>query len=383
MRQVLMAAVAVFGLVGQVAAAPNVTNVTQKGSLLIFPDTGFNPVTHTLVRIQNDGSGDVDVKCFWLDDNKNRVDFQVAITANQAIWFDMETGNGTYQVNHAATSAANGFTPGNQNPFNNNPGYGPSNQALLACWAIDAGSQNQIKWNHLSGTATVWYTTGLGAYEYSAYAFFAPTGGDRDPIGAPGTLNLNGLAYDACPLYQIAQFTPARSTALPPPLNTMLPRVDSNGLALAGCTLDLRQDWTPAWTKLQFDVWNEDEVKFTGAYECADSVHATFFNQGTLSRTGGASFFDGLDAGAQNFAATTLATFGARYRVQGVKSSVCDRTKGPNDPVAAVTTEAVGLLGVQITFGTRTVATTLTGAGKMSGNISWDPEGVVPEGGLR
>jgi hypothetical protein len=48
-----------------------------------------------------------------------------------------------------------------------------------------------------------------------------------------------------------------------------------------------------------------------------------------------------------------------------------------------VTTQAVGLLAVQVTFRRGTAATTLAGAGKMTGKVSWDPAGPVPEGGIR
>ena len=93
------------------------------------------------------------------------------------------------------------------------------------------------------------------------------------------------------------------------------------------------------------------------------------------------SFEDGIDSAAQNFQFATLGTFSARYRVQGVKSAECDRTKGATDTVAAVTTQAVGLLGNHIVFRGGTTSTTLTGAGKMSGRVLWDPAGSVPEGG--
>jgi hypothetical protein len=83
----------------------------------------------------------------------------------------------------------------------------PYLKGLLACWAVDDGVNSRVKWNHLSGTATV-YNVALGAYEYNAYAFFAPTGLDLRPVGTAGVRNLNGIEYDACPLYQIGQFTP-------------------------------------------------------------------------------------------------------------------------------------------------------------------------------
>jgi len=95
-------------------------------------------------------------------------------------------------------------------------------------------------------------------------------------------------------------------------------------------------------------------------------------------------FVDGIDAAGQNFDFATLGTNAARYRVQGVRSSQCDRTKGTsNGTVAAVTTQAVGLLAVQSTLGDRMAGTTLAAAGKFNGKVVWDPEGVVPERAVR
>src|SRR5262249_47690616 len=121
----------------------------------------------------------------------------------------------------------------------------PYFRGLLACWAIDGGAQNQVKWNHLSGTATVFNSLGIvafespGAYEYTAYAFFVPTGLDLQPVGIAGTLNLNGVEYDSCPLYQIAQFTPADRDQLGAPNGTQVGAsglsVFFNRLAIAGC----------------------------------------------------------------------------------------------------------------------------------------------------
>src|SRR5262245_54766162 len=76
---------AAIALASSAFAAPNVTNVTQKGSLLIWPDIRIDDGWNTLIRLQNDGSQDVDVVCYWLDGNKHRVDFVFTITRNQAI----------------------------------------------------------------------------------------------------------------------------------------------------------------------------------------------------------------------------------------------------------------------------------------------------------
>jgi hypothetical protein len=347
-----------LALAGATAAsgAPNVANASQKGSLLLFSDIrvdgqgGGNPI-NTLIRIQNDGSQDVDLKCYWMDGNKNRVDFIVPITRNQAIWFDARTGTGTYQVNQFPNTAANGF----DNPYL--PGFGgPYQEGLLVCWAVDNGGQNQVKWNHLSGTATVWGAT-VSLYTYNAYAFFVPTGLDLEPVGVAGILNLNGIEYDSCPQYQIAQFTPIGAPALPN-RPTLIPGFTR--LAIAGCTLDLRQDWLPIWTKLQFDVWNEEEVKFTGAFECADSWH---------------EIDNSLDAAAQNFVFDNLGTYAARVRVQGVASTQCPFS------------QPVGILAVQSGLYIQPLfdsgGTTLANAGKFTGRITWDPSGSVPEGAIR
>lgn len=387
-------------------AAPNVANTTQKGSLLVFPDIRVDGTWNTLVRIQNDSNSDVDVKCYWMDGNKNRVDFQFPLTANQPFWFDARSGAGTLQVNRFPIGASNGF----DNPFLINVGVdealddnGPYFRGTLACWVVryvtadvngggndvdpcgcnpppvpdpnDIG-ETQVRYNHLSGTATVYHTT-AGSYEYNAYAFFAPGGTELDPIvgSTPGVLRLNGIQYDQCPEYLVGQFTPTGATN---PLGR--PAVVSQRLAVTACRLDLRQDWVLVYTKLKFDVWNEDEVRFTGAFDCADSWHETQFTADVLPV--GAGAVAAIDAAAQNFQFSTLQTYAARYRVRGVASDRC--------PVDDARIAPVGLLGVhsvQLGGGLNDmIGTTLAGAGKTSDVIRWDPDlggGVVPEGEIR
>lgn len=411
---------AALTVAAHVSAAPNTVNSSQKGSLLVFGDiridgNGDSSCSEicseaavgrwdTLIRLQNDGGSDVHVKCYWMDGYKNRVDFEFPITRNQAVWFDARTGQGSVHVNPFPAGAANGFTPGNRHPFlggdvtaswlgwnaTPQPGFGVYERGMLMCWAVDGAGQSQIKWNHLSGSATL-HNTVAGAYEVSSYALYAPTGVDLQPIGAPGILNLNGLEYDACPLYQIGQFSPPNPGATPQGALAIW----SNRLAIVSCTQHLNQDWTPVWTKLQFEVWNEEEVKFTGAYECADSWHETALLPGTVGQqtaTGapailGLAFIDGLDAAAQNFSPAALGTYAARYRVQGVQSAQCNRVKpssGSGADVAAVTTQAVGLLVVQSSEEVSSImGTSLAGAGKITGKVFWDPGPAVAEGAVR
>jgi hypothetical protein len=363
MRKILALGVA-LGLAGPVFAAPDVAQVSQKGSLLIWPDIRVAGSAQTLVLIQNDGIKDVDVKCYWMDGNKNRVDFIIPVGRSQSVWFDAKTGNGNFQVTPFPTGTAGGFN----NPFLPG-GAGAYRSGMLACWAVDNTAENQVKWNHLAGTATV-DLGATGVFEYNAYAFFVREGLDLQPVGTGGTLLLDGLHYDSCPLYQIGQFSPEGAS------ETGAPTVVRNRLAVVGCNLQLQQDWTPIWTKLQFDVWNDDEIKFTGAFECADSWHETEFNESAVNWDGTGVFsgrpaLGGLDAAPQNFSASLIGTYAARYRVQAVASSQC--------PSAV----DVGILGVQSTrLAADTVGTTLASAGKIPGQIVWDTDEAVPEGGI-
>src|SRR5262245_12801399 len=260
--RILCAVGAVLTLAANAVAAPNVTNATQKGSLLIWPDIRVDNGWNTIVRLQNDGSVDVDVICYWMDGNKNKVDFLFTITKNQAIWFEAKNGTGTFNVNRFPVSVSNGF----DNPDLISPGFAaetslsaallgdfnrPYFRGLLACWAVDGGAKHQVKWNHLSGTATVYniapkFAEPTDAYEYNAYAFFVPTGLDQEPVGVAGVLNLNGVEYDSCPLYQIGQFTPGTRTVIPGAgptfTRTLIPDdvnasigIYQNRLAVAGC----------------------------------------------------------------------------------------------------------------------------------------------------
>jgi len=343
MKKIWCLAVVLTFMGGVAHAAPNVTNPTQKGSLLVFPDIRVDGAWNTIIRIENDGSQDVDILCYWMDGNKHRVDFILPVTINQPVWFDAKNGQGSPGGNLFPTGGANGF----DNPFLITPPAtteetdtgGPHLRGLLACWAVDNTATNQVKWNHLSGTATVY--DGRAAYEYNAYAFYVPSGTDLGPVGTPGVLKLNGLEYDACPQYQIAQFATGVTA-------------QSRRVAMVSCKLFLNQDWIPVYTKYVFDAWNADDVKLTGSFRCADSWHESP---------------SGTDP--------TLST-GIRYRVQGVQSTQC-YVDG-----VQVATEEVGVIAVQSMelVGKGYVGSTLTSAGKRNGEIRWDPSFMIPEGGI-
>ncbi len=322
-----LALVMVLGLVTAASAAPNLANTSQKGSLLVFPHlsstTGsFN--TETLIFIGNDQSQGVYVKCYWMDENQTVEDFHFFVTANQPIVFS--TGENNY-----------------------GPTFGPNRSGSLTCWAQNDEDTAPKVWNHLYGYAMI----SVQSYHvfYNAYAFAvrgAPFFEYADAAQTNYKLNLDGIGYDACPKYLIASFIPQGASG--PGNFTRQPH-----LTLWPCKQDLRQDRFPTCTKAKFDVWNWNEVKFTGAYQCfkcfyegflAETGHKTGNGQDVYSRGpgyGGVNFH-ALFLGTDNGNANT-----ARMRVQGVKSSVCNGKTGvPSENVWCDSTENTPLLGVML-----------------------------------
>ena len=79
--------------------------------------------------------------------------------------------------------------------------------------------------------------------------------------------------YDACPAQNVSNFMPT---------GARLGNLDAvnNTIWGVGCDQDLRQDFVPVLTKLEFIVWNVLEDNFTGSYICVDSVFHTLLGTG-------------------------------------------------------------------------------------------------------
>jgi len=360
-------------IIGSVAAAlcggpafalQNVANTSQKGSLLGLPliNVDQEDGSNTLIEMSNDQNGRVHVECSYVNEKKDRVDFDFFLTPKGTISWEVFTGSGENFGGFSAPLFPSGgtFTPGN--PF----------RGELVCFAVDQPALNQIAYNHLTGTATVVAladtdaTQAKQAYRYNAWSFIA-----RDAFGFPaldntiqgtaGDLQLtganDGVSYDGCPGYNIVNFMPNGAT-----LNGV--RTIDNDLSVVSCTQDLRQDFFLHLTKLQFSQWNVNENSFSGTFFCADSV--------TTVQFGGADRTPGLVQGS-NFDFSTLRTNDARYQVRGVASSQCPGS------------EVSGLLGVataSLSLGgdldeDQEIGSTTHGAGILAGKVLWDPAGTV------
>jgi hypothetical protein len=342
----------------------NVANTSQKGSLLIFPliNVDTEDSSNTLIEISNDQNSKVHVECNYVNERKDRVDFDFTLTGKATASWEVLTGSGDI----AAPLFPSGGT------FPGNPRRGE-----LICFATDVAVQNQIAFNHLTGTATVVALADTDArqakqaFRYNPWSFVArdATGlpaADNTIQGTPGDLQLTGAndgrSYDGCPAYNIVNFMPNGATL------DGVATLD-NDLVGVSCNQDLRQDFLLHTTKLKFTIWNVNENSFTGTFICVDSV----FSVGL----GGGDRPAGLINGT-NFDFSVLRTDNARYQVKGVASTQC-----PVVPFG--TTEISGLLGVatsSLAIGGGTVedaevGSTTHGAGLLPGFILWDTAGTV------
>jgi hypothetical protein len=338
-------------------AAPNVVNTTQKGSLLVFPEIEAFPGYNTVIRITNDNTRPITVKCYYgeFTDSiykKPTRDFQFELTKNQPVYWEVKDGTGTI--------TAPDF-----------PSEGPEFGGQLICWAVSKGGGTQVKWNHLSGTATITSLKDETSYAYNAYQFYARGVKNRQQVGdTAGVLELNGTrdggAYDKCGRYIIGHFSPRGVTIPAVPIS-----VFQNLLSVSSCTQDLSpvgranplgEDSSQPFTcggssepacghDIVFDLWNENEVKFTGARERADSWWRMVLTDS--KRPTGHSL---IDVGGENFNFDTLQTTSAYFRAES--------------------DSGYGLLGVLFTdfgetFSFADVAVTVNHAGTRKGVIKW------------
>ncbi len=139
----------------------------------------------------------------------------------------------------------------------------------MKCWAVDAVGASQVAFNHLYGNAMIIDTVHGAAFEYNAWAFTARGVAQGAAVGTGGTLVLSGAtgAYDACPQYLAFNFFSVGSSINLPEEGGNATFVNTD-LTLVPCIQDLRQDRVPTCTKAKFDIWNENETKYTGAYQC-------------------------------------------------------------------------------------------------------------------
>jgi hypothetical protein len=361
--------------------AAQVTSVSKRGSLIVFPMVVTSSGEDTIVTIGNDSASPTWVKCYWMDNEQNAWDFEFRLTSYQPVWFSAKTGQGSITVSE----------------------FGDFKLGELKCWAIDinppapSATEELKQFNYLYGSAIYVAQSASESFEYPAWAFAL----NNKPLDPSGPINLNGTEYDYCPSYLVYNFFADASSL------DILGSILGNGIILSPCQQDLRQDRSPVCTKAKFDVWNENESKLTGAYQCVKCYFA-----GDLEDIG-LNEWNKCDLGSKckktgyrgiNFSHAALKTDLGRFRVSPELSSACNNVfskfgqdgKTPVDVCAGnqIRTPFVGINITGISFNSAFFypATTGTQAGQFTNptktggvppQILWDTAGATTDAARR
>ncbi len=350
-RGLFIAIVLLFsiGMVSVGMAQPNpVGNTNQQGSVLIFPKIDVSYGTDTLVSLSNGNDEAVQIECYWVDSTQAPHDFNFTLTANQPIVFSAAKG--------LCLSKPESPIAVTIPPFNTTNSY----KGELKCWATDAALENQIAWNFLTGSAKVINYDYYTAYEYNAWAFqsIAPTTFPTlTDVGTGGTINLDGVNFEACPQYFLGNFFASGSE---------YGFFKDTELTLIPCIEDLREERTPTYTKAIFDIWNENEVELTGDTQCIKC-----FFEGWLSYISSDFTYYNLDSAA------------ARFRTYGQTNAVCAGGPQINTPFVGLLVEALDfsygadtcplVYTASTGFGSGIANTAATGVGVIKWDVSQSP----------
>lgn len=269
-------------VVGGVAAAAAATAIAQdyrvsaskKGSLLIYSDVEVKwnaagqVIQDTFIEMTNDYPDAVAVQLYFVNGD--------APTATEPGWNWLDNIIHLTQDEPAYWSAASGLPKGVSPWAALDPGNPPGRpdpdepgvrtlRGFVYGWAVDA-QDRQIRWNHLTGKATIVNYADSSAVEYGAYAFQAYAQNHGDLVGPAGCLHLDGYYYDYGFAQLLIDFYAAGSVALSGGGNVV--GVDTD-LTLHPVSADLRQDGNGAIiTKAKFDIWNQNEVRFSNTEKC-------------------------------------------------------------------------------------------------------------------
>ena len=309
------------------------SNHGQKGSLLIFPKVemrwtsdGQFLIEDTFISLTNDYPDTVRVLMYFIngdapleadgDDRAhpgwNFLDVEITLTGDQPVFWSAATGLGTIPVS-PFTALDPGTPPGRPDPEFG----GRMLRGTIYAFAVDAQGA-QINWNHLSGAATRVLYEGNGAEESGAAAFQVVADVPRGTrVGIPGELRLDGIEYAQAPSHLLYQFAAHGSTSWS---TSTVALVHQPELTLQPVSADLRlnsgDNAGPTAVKAQFEVWNENEVKFSGAYRCV-----TCWDQALVN-----AYYSWVN----HFDVMTLQSDFGKARIDGVASPDCeDSVKDP------------------------------------------------------
>ncbi len=175
--------------------------VGKKGSLLVYTsvevkwDAEGNVVQDTFLELTNDYPREVLLQmylvqgdtCMWADN-------VFTLTANQPIYWSARTGGPA----GASPITVLGEACPDDDPTN--PG-GTRIRGYVMIWAVEKASGAEIRWNHLSGAATIINYRDMSAWEYNAWSFQTVAEVIHGEFLLPpyGQLDLDGAEYEYAP----------------------------------------------------------------------------------------------------------------------------------------------------------------------------------------
>ena len=287
------------------AADPTVDRVSasEKGSLLVYPkieirwNASGELIQDTFVTINNDlhSGGGVDIQMYLVSESCTDRDNVFFLSHDEPAYWSAVTGNpkgvSPWTVLGAPYPDPDGSTDWVMR------GY-------LLAWAVGVDGE-QIRWNHLFGGATIVNYEQGEAWEYAAYSFpvveDVPNGA---AVGTPGIIQLDGNEYDSPFAKLLLDFFASGATAFSGANNLVTHDTD---LTLLIVNHDFTDNGTgPYSTKAKFEIWNENEVGFSGMEYCVMK-----WDESLLSNRGG------------HFLVENLQTDKGRARIDGVQSYYC------------------------------------------------------------
>lgn len=335
---------------------------TEKGSLLMFSkfevrwDEFGNLVQDTFITMSNDLPNDVKVQFYVVNGDPaipghpgwNNFDIETTLTGNQPFWWALGRTSGPGAFQPVVTLDPPVGRPANDGTADTYI------RGFVYGWAVTDFDNLEMRHNHLSGTATIVNYRDMTAWEYNAWAFARLT----DEAG-DGVLNMDGSEYVQSYSQLLINFQAAGSDAY-----SMGPYmvVSDTDVTLHPISVDFRQETEgPVITKAHYDVWNENEVKLSGAYRCIECWDQTF-----LSDYGIPNHFDVIH----------LQTSHGKARIDGLFSQLC-----PGSEDAAI----LGVVARYLYFPANYVGpaavsgTNMIGMGLESGAIQYDSLAPPPE----
>jgi hypothetical protein len=299
-----------------------------RGSLLVWPmveikwDGDGKLIQETFITITNDGDAPVRVEFYFVNADRpiladpnipgdpnepghNRRNNQHPLTPNESAFWAASTGQpkGVSPFTILDPGDPPDEPPGRPDP-EDPTGQRRILRGFIMGWAVNNQS-HEIRWNKLTGMASVVDYTTNSIVDYPAWTFRAegvPPGEelldctDFDAEGvcrsaevAPGTLAFDGFQYDYAPDRLLLNFLPIKATTFSGPKPFRLEEID---LTMHLMDQDFRALGNgPADTLVQMTVWDSNGVALVGPQQCIRQNESRL-----LSDLGGTLLYDTLQS---------------------------------------------------------------------------------------